>query len=100
VVWTQEHPFGRRPTGHSLHEPHLQLRRDPRPGAVHEAEDAGDVGPGLGIGRDAVARRHGARAGVVGGEGERDGAKPAQEVRNQVGLGVARLLGAEWILQA
>ena len=54
------------------HQPHLERRRDQLPGPAQQAEDAGDVGLGLGDRRDAVAGGDRRRAGVVGGEGERD----------------------------
>ena len=55
----------------SRHQPHLERGSRQLPRAAQQAEDAGDVGLGLGDRRDAVAGGHGRGAGVVGGEGER-----------------------------
>src|SRR5918994_2786014 len=65
------------------HEPHLQLGGGRLAGAVQQAEDARDVGARLRVWGDAAAPRHGARAGIVGGERKRHGAEAAQQVAHQ-----------------
>jgi hypothetical protein len=48
---------------------HFEARQGQGSDAAEQSEDAADVGPGLGVGRDAVAGFDGAGAGVVAGEG-------------------------------
>ena len=59
----------------SLHQPHGESAAAEVAGAGHQPEDARDVAARLRVRRDAHARGHGARAGVVGGQRERDRAE-------------------------
>ena len=60
--------------------------------AIELADDAGDVGAGFGVGRDAVVAVDGGGAGVVGGDGEGDVVVVAGEELVEIGGAAADVL--------